>query len=307
MKTLYLFNPLSAEGYAPQFWKQARALADYLPEEPIDLTKIENKVEYIAAKDPDLVVIAGGDGSINAVCGAILQLKKKPRIAVMPVGFGNALAYCLGVDTLEKSLYVIKNAPQIVRMDMMKTSIPSYPYAVFNMSVGFDARIIHRRMTDRYIGMRSYVLSAVRSILEHNENEIVFTVDNTVAITATASSLVIANAPTIGKNWMVTDSAYLNDGYLDCTLFSSKFAYLTNLRLKGFKHPLYNNLGKVRFKARHIKVEGEPLVQVDGDPATLRASLEVDVIPHAIEVLCNESSQIDIPYLPFEEELNKDH
>lgn len=296
---LYLFNPLSAEGQAPTYWKQARMIADWLPEEPVDLTKIENKSEYIKSQNPDLIVVAGGDGSINAVCTAVMSLERKPKLAVMPVGFGNALSYCFGVETLEKALHVIKNCPQTVKIDMMQTTIQQYPYAVFNLSVGFDARIIHRRMIDRYIGVRSYVLSAVRSFFEHQEKEIVFTVDKTVTIRATASSLVIANSPTIGKNWIVTDSAYLNDGLLDCTLFSSKYAYLTNLRLKGFTHPLFNKLGKVRFKASHIKVEGEPLVQVDGDPLTLSHPLEVSVAPQAIEFLCNSNENIDAAYLPF--------
>lgn len=296
---LYFFNPLSAEGNAPQYWKRARALAEFLPEKPYDLTEVENKVELIEQNDPDLVVVAGGDGSINSICRAVMSTKKRPIIAVMPVGFGNALAYALGVETLEKSLDVIKRAPQVIELDLMKTSIPDLPYAVFNLSVGFDARIIHRRMTDRYIGMRSYVLSAIRSFLEHTNKQMVFTVDHSVTISATASSLVIANSPTIGKNWIVSDSAYLNDGLLDCTLFSSKFVYLTNLRLKGFKHPLFNNSGKVRFKARHIQVEGEPLVQIDGDPRILSANLEVEVLPKSLRVLANDAKNIDAAYVPF--------
>lgn len=298
-KILYLFNPLSAEGAAPSFWQRARELMPALPEHPDDLTQIEDKAKFIAERDPDLVVIAGGDGSINAVCSAVMKLDKRPMIAVMPVGFGNALSYCLGAETLEKSLYVIEKQPQIVEMDMMKTSIPEFPYAVFNLSVGYDARIIHRRMSDRYIGVRSYVLSAMRSFLEHNSSEIVFTIDRKVTVRATASSLVIANAPTIGKNWIVSDSAFLNDGLLDCTVFSTKFAYLTNLRLKGFKHPLYSSSGKVRFKASHIRVEGEPLVQVDGDPLVLDHALEVEAVPKAIRILANRRDQIDAAYLPF--------
>ena len=212
METLYLFNPKSAEGYASRLWKQARGIAPFLPEEPIDLTKVEDKSALIKSKKPNLVVVAGGDGSINSVCSAVLQVEPRPKIAIMPVGFGNALAYCLGVETLEKSLRVIKDAPRVIAIDMMKTTIDLYPYAVFNMSVGFDARIIHRRMTDRYIGMRSYVISAMRSFFEHQENEMILTIDHSLQLRALASSLVIANAPNIGRNWMVTDRACLNYG-----------------------------------------------------------------------------------------------
>ena len=220
-------------------------------------------------------------------------------MTIIPFGFGNALSYCFGVETIEKALDVIKKQEHCVTVDLLKTNIPDHAVGVFSVSVGFDARIVFNREHYKYIGFRSYILSALRSLVSHPENEITFTIDKKVTLTAKASSLVIANCPVIGQNYIVSPNAKLNDGVLDCTLFSTKYAYLTNLRLKGFKYPLYSELGKVRFKASHIKIEGEPYVQIDGDPVVQREGVEIEIMPKQVTFLRNKKDKIDQMYLPF--------
>jgi len=295
---LYVINPKSNEGNSVKLWKKAKKLYNFLPDDPVDITVVSLE-KVIAERKPKLIVIAGGDGTINAVASAVYLLTKKPKLAILPFGFGNALAYCFGVETLEKAIAVIKNNKYTVTVDLLKTNIPKHSIGVFNVSAGFDARIVFNRQRYRYIGFRSYVLSAIRSIVFHPEQEITFTIDKKVTLTALASSLVIANCPVIGQNYIVAQSAKLNDGMLDCTFFSTKYAYITNLRVQGFKHPLYSELGKVRFKASHIKIEGEPYVQIDGDPVVQREGIEIAVWPSQLTFLRNTDKQINQMYLPF--------
>src|SRR6266568_1977584 len=292
---LYVINPTSKEGNALKLWKKARVEFDFLPSDPLDVTQISLK-DVVAKRKPKLTVIAGGDGTINAVCHEIFRLEKKPLLAIMPFGFGNAISYCLGVETVQKALDVIKRQEQTITIDLLKTNLSKHMVGVFSVSVGFDARIVFNREHFKYIGFRSYILSGIRSLVFHPENEITFTIDKSVTLAARASSLVIANCPVIGQNYIVSPNAKLNDGLLDCTLFSTKYAYITNLRLRGFKHPLYSELGKVRFKASHIKIEGEPYVQIDGDPVVQREGIEIEVMPSQLTFLRNSDSNIDQMY-----------
>jgi len=296
---LFLFNPLSNEGRSSASWKKARSLRDYLPEKPIDITKIDNLVEFIRERNPSVVVACGGDGTINSVCTAVYKLGSKIPVAVFPLGFGNALAYCLGVETIEKALYVLENQDRIENCDLFSTNIPEFPIAVFTVGIGFDAKIVHARMNDRYIGFRSYVLSAIKSIFMHGTSKLSVKIDECVSLEAVASALVVTNAPIIGQNYVINENARLNDHILDCILFSTKYAYITNLRFKGFKHPLYNELNKVRFSAQKILVNGETYVQVDGDPIIYSKDVEIKVIPKAIKFVCNQKSEIITSVTPF--------
>lgn len=296
-KTLYLINPTANENSAGKEWAKARKKFPTLPADPVNMLYIQDLTAFIKEKEPELIVIAGGDGSVNKTCAAVLPLKKKPLLAVMPFGYGNAMAYTFGIDSVEKAMHVIATRPQEVTIDLLKTNVPDYPIGTFNISVGFDAKIVYRRMNDRYIGFRSYFLSAMRTLFFHTENKMSFTIDHAVELHATASSLVIANSPIIGLNFLVADYARMNDANLDCTMFSTKVAFITNMRLRGITHPLYSNKGKVQFKAKHIRIDGEPFVQIDGDPVVLQAPLEVEILPSSVTFLANDA---DYPmYTPF--------
>jgi len=173
------------------------------------------------------------------------------------------------------------------------------PTGVFTMGVGFDGQIVHSRTIYRYIGLRSYTVSIIRSFFEHRNRPIILTIDHSAELTATISSLVLTNAPTLGKHFLLAEHAKLNDGLLDGIIFSSHYAYLTNLRLRGFKHPLYTEENKVFFKAKHIRIDGEPYAQIDGDALHLKQALEIEVIPQAVTFLRNTNENIILPEVPF--------
>jgi diacylglycerol kinase family enzyme len=295
---LFLINPRARAGNAFKIWKKARKQYPVLPEDPVDITAVDVG-SLIKRKKPKMVVIAGGDGTINSICSVVSEMRYRPVLSIIPLGLGNALSYCLGVETMEKAVDVLTHPDKKITIDLMKTNIPKHPRGVFSISAGFSARVVFQRESYKYIGFGSYVLSGLQSFISHPENEITFTIDKKVTLTAKASSLIIANSPVIGLNYVVAPNARLNDGYLDCTLISTKYDDLTNMRLKGFKHPLYSEVGKVRFKARNISIEGEPYVQIDGDSAQQKEKIEIEIMPKQITFLRNADNNIDQEYLPF--------
>ncbi len=295
---LFFINPTAKDGAARKLWHKARKKYGFLPKDPIDITKV-NVSQVISKENPEIIAIAGGDGTVNSVCNAVSRMQKKPILSILPLGLGNALSYCLGVENMDKAVDVLTHPDKKITIDLMKTNIPDHDRGVFNISVGFDARIVLNRKDYPYIGLGAYVLSGLRSLVSHPLQEITFTIDRAVTLIARASSLVIANCPVIGQNYVISPSAKLNDGLLDCTLFSTKYAYITNLRLHGFKHPLYSEHGKVRFKAAHIRIEGEPFVQIDGDPLQRQEGIEIEIMPKQITFLRNSDKHINQSHLPF--------
>ncbi len=298
-KIVYLLNPKSSDGRSTEIWLKGREKFPQLPEHPYLVTKIANLQSFIEKEKPDILAIAGGDGTINKVCQAVVQVKRKPTLTIIPMGTGNALSFCLGVETLEKAMAVLQTQPNSITIDIMQSNIPEIPIGVFNISAGFDARIVFNRVNYHYIGLKSYIISGIRSFFSHPESEITFTIDKKVTLKATAGSLVVANSPVVGQNFLVSPRARLNDGLLDCTLFSTKYAYVQNLRLRGFKHPFYSELGKVHFKASHLLIQGEPYVQIDGDPVVRQEGIEVSVLPKQITFLRNFDEQIEQNYKSF--------
>lgn len=295
---LYLLNPKANDGGAGGNWSKVVQKYPQL-KDSLDITKIKNLSSFIEKEAPEVIAIAGGDGTINSVTNAIFPLRKKPLLTIFPMGTGNALAYCFGVETIDKAMDVLLHHRERIAIDVMETNIPNYKIGVFNISVGFDARVVHTHTNYRYIGLRSYIISGIVSLIIHPEKEMTFTIDHEVTFRATACSLMIANCPIIGQNYVVSQEAKVNDGVLDCTLFSTKYDYFANLRLRGFRHPLYSELGKTYFKAKHIRIAGEPFIQIDGDPVTEKNDIDIEIVPRTIAFLRNDKKHIDQRYLPF--------
>jgi len=286
--TLYIFNPKSNGGKSASSWKKLVSKYDFLPDQPIDITSVSDLSSLISSNSPELVVAMGGDGTVNAVASSIMNLEHKPTIAVVPLGFGNALSYSLGVEDIDRAIDVIQKRPRKVVIDIVKTNIPSHDYGLFAVSVGFDAQVVLDKDNKflRRINPYSYILSALSVSLKHRPKPLEIVIDDKFEIETMAASLLVANWPTIGKNILVSENARYNDGFLNCTIFLSKSSYVKNMRYKGIKHPLYSRSGgKILFKAKKLKITGERYVQVDGDATTMNGPIELSVAPNKLKFL----------------------
>src|SRR5438309_1186821 len=108
-KYIVLYNSLSNEGKAQKNWGKIAKQYPKLAVNAFDVTKITKLVQFLQKASSEMIVIAGGDGTVNTVAQAVLSLDKKPKLTILPLGFGNALSYCFGVETIEKALAVINN------------------------------------------------------------------------------------------------------------------------------------------------------------------------------------------------------
>ncbi|HSW88918.1 MAG TPA: acylglycerol kinase family protein, partial [Candidatus Saccharimonadales bacterium] len=122
---LFLINPKSRGESALRIWKNACKKYALLPPDPVDITKVD-LLPLIKNKKPKVIVIAGGDGTINSVCDAVSQLQQKPILSIIPLGLGNALSYCLGVENLDKAIDVLRKPDKKITIDLMKTNIPGH-------------------------------------------------------------------------------------------------------------------------------------------------------------------------------------
>ncbi|GAY73226.1 transcription regulator [Lentilactobacillus kosonis] len=81
----------------------------------------KNEASRAGKEGFDLVVAAGGDGTINEVVNGLAPLKKRPKMAIIPAGTTNDYARALHIpreDPVEAAKVVLKN--QTIRMDVGK-------------------------------------------------------------------------------------------------------------------------------------------------------------------------------------------
>ena len=79
----------------------------------------KNEASRVAKLGFDLIIAAGGDGTINEVVNGIAPLRRRPKMAIIPAGTTNDFARALKIprgNPVEAAKLIGKN--QIIHMDI---------------------------------------------------------------------------------------------------------------------------------------------------------------------------------------------
>lgn len=238
----------------------------------------------------DLVVGAGGDGTIRLVLGALADAGSDVPVAIIPFGTGNQLARNLGV--YEENLLVdpVEAALEaIVRGHSRKIDIGRMNGHPFCVGVGAgplsDAVAAPSREDKANWGIMAYVGSMVQTIATPPV-ELTVTADGD-KFNVKASGVFVTNVGNLGIA-TVSESAEVDDGLLD--LFIITLGELNDYVTLGFRFatsflggeaPYYlKKVSSVTIASRH------PLAaNVDGDFVGT-TPMKVEVAPRAVRVIC---------------------
>jgi diacylglycerol kinase (ATP) len=84
-----------------------------------DLDSAKNEAARVAEKNFDLIVVAGGDGTINEVVNGVAPLKYRPQIAIIPSGTTNDYARALKLPRNNPLAAInILKKQQTIKMDI---------------------------------------------------------------------------------------------------------------------------------------------------------------------------------------------
>ncbi|MGE5842282.1 MAG: diacylglycerol/lipid kinase family protein, partial [Deltaproteobacteria bacterium] len=170
------------------------------------------------ARACDVLVVAGGDGSLSDVINAIAP-KERP-IAYIPLGSGNAMGHALRLrGSVEETATRIKDAP-IREFDLIRCDEDRLAYMV---SVGLEGAVIKKR--DEYkargtSGIKAYLMALVSAYFRgfKTSRATVF-VDGKAWVTEELLSLIITKQPYYGYGVKVMPGARLDDRQLHIRLF----------------------------------------------------------------------------------------
>ena len=224
-------------------------------------------------KPGDLVVVAGGDGTVGKVGRRMIG--RPTPIAILPLGTANNIARTLGV--LGKPLRNLVRSWKDARCVNCDAGVAKGPWGTENFIEGFGvglfADTMVRLQTSNVIELVGgddppTVLRTVLKILrtqlqKHTPHSMTLRLDGK-KISGDYLMLEVQNIRYIGPNLELHPEADINDGFLDVVLISSKERnklkpYLTKAK------PKRNSL-TVRH-ARHVQLECEcSSVHIDDRP-----------------------------------------
>ncbi|MBK7746553.1 MAG: NAD(+)/NADH kinase [Candidatus Obscuribacter sp.] len=216
-----------------------------------DSASLINKVENL-----DLIVAAGGDGTVRMLLHAVASHNLQIPIGIVPMGTGNLLARNLKIyedniliDQLDRSINIIlKGKPQSIDLGIMNGQYFAAAAGVGPLS---DAIIAPDRRDKETWKMLAYASSMMQTL---TESPVLFDITaDGESFRVPATGIFITNIADLGVGTL-SDTASMHDGLLDlCILSPREFGDYVNY---GFHFATPINAmtgGKAPYYVRKVK------------------------------------------------------
>ena len=235
----------------------------------------------------DLVVVAGGDGTVRIVCAELAR--SGIPVAVLPAGTGNLLARNLGISLdLETALSELLDGDEqrIDSVEVEGDELPTDRFVVM-AGLGLDAAIIADAPDElkKRVGWAAYVVSTLRN-LNHPSVRVEVVVDDQPPVRRRVRTVVIGNVGTLQASIPLLPDAVPDDGLIDAVVLAprriSQWPRLAaSLVVKRLRERHVE-----RFTGKRIQVTAAKTVQrqLDGDTIADGRTLTASVDPSALIV-----------------------
>jgi YegS/Rv2252/BmrU family lipid kinase len=164
----------------------------------------------------ELIVAAGGDGTINEVVNGLMLAEAEgahSRLGIMPIGSGNDFAGALGIPlNLRQAAQRLAHG-HVRRVDLGRVNGRWFDNSV---GIGFEATInveAHRITWLR--GQPQYFLAILRSVSHPAYPRAKIRIDDSEPFTKQILIISVGNSHRTGGGFLVTPDAALDDGLLD--------------------------------------------------------------------------------------------
>jgi diacylglycerol kinase (ATP) len=237
----------------------------------------------------DLVIAAGGDGTIRAVADALAHTGIP--LGLVPAGTGNLLARNLDLPLEEVDAIEVALSRQVRQLDLVKIIVDDRAPEHFAVmaGIGVDAMIMDETdegLKDK-VGSAAYFVAAAKA-LGRLPVRMTVQLDGNRPVRRQAMLCVIGNVGTLRGNLTLIPGARPDDGLLDIYIASPRrFRHWVKigLRLITRRAKKDDQVDQRRGKKVRIKLHGKDNYQLDGDVVGEATALEAEIQPGAL-ALC---------------------
>jgi YegS/Rv2252/BmrU family lipid kinase len=292
MRVVAIINPMSGAGLNPSIADARVAMiGGELKRRGIDPAIVVTEraghareiAERAAGDRADLVIVWGGDGTVNEVGGALAG--NPTALGLIPAGSGNGLAAALALPREPMAAIAKALGEQTLAIDAGMLN----DRAFFNVAgIGFDAHIatlFNQRARGRR-GRWPYIVIGVREGCTYIAQTYNVTLDGS-SVTSRALLIAFANGSEYGMGVKIAPHAQLNDGLLDACIVEdrpvvSRFLHARHLALGSIQRA--PRLVTAAVKQAIVETDGEIVYHVDGEPGVAQNRAKITIRPGALRV-----------------------
>jgi YegS/Rv2252/BmrU family lipid kinase len=237
------------------------------------------------AAGSDLVVLGGGDGTMNAAAEALLETGLP--LAILPLGTGNDLARTLGVPLDPLAAAEVAAGGTTRRIDLGRVNDKHF----FNVaSIGLSVRVAEALTGEvkRRLGTFGYPVTVYRVLKEGRAFRAeIRPAGDDAPLALDAIQLAVGNGRFYGGGLVVDERAEIDDHLLHLYALRPRPLWRLAARALAFRRGQHDDPGAVEALAGRTfeVVTDRPMrVNTDGE-ITTRTPARFSVVPAALEVL----------------------
>jgi len=238
--------------------------------------------EEAAAKNFDVIIAVGGDGTINEVAPKVIQYQK--ILGVIPFGSGNGLARSLKISMDSKKAIQTINNFKVQLIDMARLNDRYF----FNMAgMGFDAHLSAVFAGNKSRGLKGYVEMTLKEMTAYRPQIYQLEIDGE-KYTRIATVISVANSSQYGNNMHISPRSSLTDGLLDVCIIKPFPLYrlpvlaYQMLRAKTDQSEMVEIIQGKKIKITRSKSDS---VHLDGEPFLMGTEIEMEVFPLSLSII----------------------
>ena len=292
-KCLFCYNPISGKG---KIKEKENYIVDKLKSKfDVEILRsqgaghIGNEIKT-RGQEFDVIVGAGGDGTINEIINAVMNLEKKPKLAFIPAGTVNDVAHSLYIPTnIKKAVDNILQGKTFAH-DVMKINDK---YGIYVCCEGLFTESSYATGQDikKKMGKIAYVFHGAKKIFSTKALHLKVTYEGGEIEGKFAIILVNNSRYTAGMK--INRRASLNDGLFDVVLVESKkervnlgaVIKVELMFLRGIEHYIHKK-GVHHFQTSAFKVENndESIINLDGEKID-SGNFECNMLKEAVTII----------------------
>jgi diacylglycerol kinase (ATP) len=230
----------------------------------------------------DMVVAAGGDGTLNLVASSLVQTNIP--LGIIPLGSGNGFARAMNIPLKTANAIHLLNEGIIKKID---TGSANEICFINVCGFGFDAHVSSKFAEAGTRGLKTYAKISLNELRAYKNNtfELHF---NGSKRKEKAFILAVCNGPQYGNNAHIAPNAKFDDGSFDITILKE----VNWLNAFGITKDLF--LGKLNqskqvetLTCRNIEIiQPEPnWVNIDGEPIWMEKQISIQMKPQSLSII----------------------
>lgn len=295
-----ILNPNSGTERGQEYAERiSRAISSSGPAE-LDLRKTSGPddawtwASEAAEEGFDVVIAAGGDGSVTGVAHGILKSKqeKRPAVGIIPLGTGNGLARVLGLPMDPLAAVKTLSTGKLVDLDALDVHSHDATSLLF-LGAGLDAEINRDADSEEKsrLGFMAYVNATFTNMRNRRNHSVRLVVDGQERLVQ-AHTISVFNATRLELlGAKVGPDAHPHDGYAELSVMSSPgllgvVGQVLRIVADPGGHPELEDI-------RELEIEARPpmLVHIDGDVVG-ETPVKLKMVPAALKFIASARYQV---------------